>query len=179
MSKVLLAALNEIGQLGNLRCAKSGLHIGGLQVVPDVRVDVLVVVTAGQFPELPVESLAAGVFFARLAPAVAAPVAERLNDQLKVWLVGQDSAAFAESDMVRRVKTNRRDIAKGSYALPLPGRAERIAAILDKPQVVLLCKGSHRIQVEYIAQRVRDHDGARFVAAGGFELGDVDLIGRQ
>ena len=55
-----------------------------LQVVADVRVDVLVVVAVRQVAELPVEALAAGVVLARVAPAVAAPVAERLDERLEL-----------------------------------------------------------------------------------------------
>ena len=64
-----------------LRHADGRLHVGELQVVADVRVGVLVVVAVGQVAELPVEALAAGVVLARLAPAVAAPVAERFDER--------------------------------------------------------------------------------------------------
>ena len=44
------------------------------------------------------------------------------------------------------------------------GRAERVAAVLDQIQVVLFAERHHRVEVERIAQRVGDHDGAGLVA---------------
>ena len=55
------ARLDEARELAELRHADGRLHVGELQVVADVRVDVLVVVAVGQLAELPVEALAAGV----------------------------------------------------------------------------------------------------------------------
>ena len=62
---------------------------------------------------------------------------------------------------------------------PLPGRSERIAAILNQPQVVFLHESGDRVKIEDIAQGVGDHDGLCFFAARGFELSHVDFIGRQ
>ena len=78
-AEVGFAGGGEFVELVELGEPDRGLHVGDLQVVADVRVDVLVVVAARQLAELLVEALAAGVLFARLAPAVAAPVAERLG----------------------------------------------------------------------------------------------------
>ena len=47
------------------------------------RVGVLVVVAVRQVAELPVEALAAGVVVAGVAPAIAAPVAERFDQLLQ------------------------------------------------------------------------------------------------
>src|SRR5205814_6061428 len=60
--------------------ADGGLQVERLQVVAEVAVDVLVVVAVGEFAQLPAEALAAGVVLAAGAPAVTAPVAERLRD---------------------------------------------------------------------------------------------------
>jgi hypothetical protein len=56
-----------------------GLKVGGFQVVSDVAVDVLVVMTLGQIAESPLESLLTRVVVSRRAVAVAAPVAKRLD----------------------------------------------------------------------------------------------------
>ena len=45
-----------------------------------MRVNVFVVVSEGEIAELPLETLAAGVVFAGIAPAVASPVAEGLDE---------------------------------------------------------------------------------------------------
>ena len=71
------------GQLFQLRQPDGGLHVGHLQVVADVGVDVFVIVAAGQLAQLPLEALAAGIVFAGFAPAVAAPVAEGLGQRLE------------------------------------------------------------------------------------------------
>src|ERR1051326_2556944 len=66
--------LYEPGQLLQLRHADRRLHVGHFEVVADMRVDVLVIVTAGETAELPLESFAAGVLFAGIAPAVSPAV---------------------------------------------------------------------------------------------------------
>ena len=71
---------DEAVQLRQLRAADGRLHVGHLQVVADVAVDVLVVVAERQRAELLAEALAAGVVLAAGAVAVAAPVAERARD---------------------------------------------------------------------------------------------------
>ncbi len=43
----------------------------------------------------------------------------------------------------------------------------------------LLAEGGDGVEIEDVAEGVGDHDGAGAVAAGGFELGDVDLVGGQ
>src|ERR1700735_8597 len=48
IGKIRLAARDKPGQLGELRSSESSLHIRGLQVVPDVRIGVLVIIAAGQ-----------------------------------------------------------------------------------------------------------------------------------
>ena len=58
-------------------------------------------------------------------------------------------------------------------------RAERVAAVFDQPEIVLAREVGDRVQVERIAERVGDHDGARAVGQGRFELRHVDVIRRQ
>src|ERR1017187_2164740 len=94
------------------------------------------VIPAGQLSELPFVALAAGVLLPGIAPAVAAPVAKRLNEHLQIGLVGQHRSAFAHGDMVRRVEADSGDIAKRAHLAPLPRRPERIAAILNQPEIV-------------------------------------------
>src|SRR5919198_5922082 len=48
---------DEIGQFLQLGNADGRLHVGGLQVVTDVRVGVFVVVATGELTELPAEPL--------------------------------------------------------------------------------------------------------------------------
>jgi hypothetical protein len=65
------------------------------------------VVAAGQRAQLPVEALAAGVVHTGLAPAVAAPIPETVDEHLQRRLVGQHRAALAHGDVVRRIEAHR------------------------------------------------------------------------
>src|SRR5205814_7041662 len=86
---------DEAGELLQLRGEQRTLEIRGLEVVAQVRVRVLVVVALGQLAQLPLEALAAGVVLARHAPAVAAPVAERLHRALQPGLPREHGASLA------------------------------------------------------------------------------------
>ena len=81
--------------------------------------------------------------------------------------------------MVRGIKADRRDVAKGADHLAVVGGTKRVAAVFDEPQVVLLAELRDRAEVEDIAERVGDHDRLGLLAAGSFQLGDINLIGRQ
>ena len=97
MGEVALARLDEALDLGQLRQPQGGLHVGGLQVVADVAVDVLVVVAGRKVAELPLEALVAGVVLARLAVAVPAPVTEGLDLLLDERGLDEDRAALHPS----------------------------------------------------------------------------------
>src|ERR1017187_10671173 len=116
------------------------------------------VIPAGQLPELPVVTLAAGIFLAGIAPAVAAPVAKRLNEHLQIGLVSQHRSTLTHGDMVRRVEADGGNIAKRAHLAPLPRRPERIAAILTQPEIVFLDEGGDSVKVKDVAQRMGNHD---------------------
>ena len=62
---------------------------------------------------------------------------------------------------MRRVKGHARNITEGPGSLTPIGGAQRIAIVLDKPQITLFAQLRHHIQVERVAQRVRHHDRPR------------------
>ena len=103
---------DEPRELLQLRHTDSGLHVGCLEVVADVRVDVLVVVTVGQIAQLPVEALAARVLLPRLAPAVTAPIAERFENGLHLRRVREHASALAHRDVMGGIEAHRREIAE-------------------------------------------------------------------
>ena len=70
---VPFAGLDEAGEFLQLGAADGGLHVGDLQVVAEVGVDVLVVVAEGQLAELLAEAVAAGVVPARTGTSSRAP----------------------------------------------------------------------------------------------------------
>ena len=78
-SKFSLPADREAFQPVRLRHPERGLHVGELEVVADVREDVLVVVAGRQRAEAAVEAAAADAVEAGRAPAVAAPLAQRAD----------------------------------------------------------------------------------------------------
>src|SRR4051794_22841290 len=106
MLKIFFSASDKPGQLGDLREPECCLHVGRLHVVADMRVDVLVIVAAGQFAKLPFESLAAGIFFSGSAPAIPAPVAKRVDQYLQAGLIGQDGSTFSHGDVVSGIEAD-------------------------------------------------------------------------
>ncbi len=176
--EVRAARGDEAVELVELRDADGGLHVGELEVVADVRVDVLVVVAVRQVAELLVEALAAGVLLARLAPAVAAPVAEGLGEHLEPALVRDDAAALAHRDVVGGIEARRREVARGADVAAVVRGADGVAAVLDEQQVVLLAERRDRVEVERVAQRVGDHHRPRPGRQRVLEMRDVDVVGR-
>src|SRR5208283_1288516 len=156
--------------------SQSGLHIGRFQVIPDVRIDVFVVVSARQRTQLPVKTLATGVVLAGLAPAIATPVAKGLNEHLQSRLICQDGSAFSGCDVVRRIKTQSGDITEGADVPSLIGRTERIAAVFDQPEIMPAGKSSDCIEIKDVSQSMGDEHGLCPVASCCFKLAHVDLI---
>ncbi len=108
--------------------------------------------------------------FPGIAPAIASPVAERIDQNLQIGLVSKYRPALAHRDVVGRIETAGGDIAEGANATSLPGRSQRIAAVLNQPQIVFADELHDRIEIEDIAQRVRNDDCPGLLAAGGLEL---------
>src|ERR1035437_2397870 len=85
--EVLATPRDELREFLELGHAHRGLQIGELQVVADVAVRVLVIVSVRKLAELRLEARAAGILLPRRAPAVAAPVAERLDEVAQLGTV--------------------------------------------------------------------------------------------
>ncbi len=149
------------GKLLQLRHADGGLEVGRLQVVADVGVDVLVVVAVGQVAQLPVEPLPAGVGLSRIAPAIAPPVAERRGDLLEERLVGGHGPALSHGDVVGGVEAEGGEVPEGpGQTSPVAG-AQRVAVVLDQPEPLLARQRADRVQIEGVAEGVRQEDRAR------------------
>src|SRR6185312_13556490 len=112
-----------------LLAADGGLHVERLEIVAQVAVDVLVVVALGQRAEAPAEPLAAGVVLPRGAPAIAAPIAERLGDAAQAAGAGEHGAPFAHRQVVRRIKTLRRQMAERAGAAPAILASQCVAVV--------------------------------------------------
>src|SRR5581483_7426905 len=112
VGEVSTASGDEGWQFRQLGHADSRLHVGHLQVVTEVRINVLVVIALGQGAEAPPESFATGVRPARAAIAVPTPIAERLGDGGKLLVTGVERPPLTSSHLVGRIETRRGQIAK-------------------------------------------------------------------
>ena len=175
---VVFAGLDELRGLVQLGQSTGCLHIGDFKVVAQVAVGVFVVVAIRQVTQLLAKAFAAGVVFAGLAKAIAAPVAKALGDGFEFVVVSKDRTAFTHGDVVGRVKAQCGNVPKGANHLAAVGGTQRIAAVFYQPQVVFFAQGGDHIQVERVAQAVRQHDGFGFGADGRFDLAGVDVVGK-
>ena len=121
-----------------LRQADGRLHVGDLQIEAEMRVDVLVVVAARQVAELPVEAALARVVLARIAIAVAPPVADRFHRRAPRRVAREHGAALAHGDVVRRIEAQRADVTERADMAAADRGAHGVAAVLDEKQLVLL-----------------------------------------
>ena len=166
---VALAGLDELRELAQLGAADGGLHVGDLEVVTNVAVDVFVVVAIGQRAELLAEALAAGIVLAAGAVAVAAPVAEAAGDSGELVVVGEDCPTLAHGDVVGGVEAERTEVAEGASVAAVVAAAEGVAVVFDQPEVVLVAEVAQRAQLEGDAHGVGHHDGLGLGADGGFD----------
>ena len=137
------------------------------------------VVAPRQLTELPREPLPAGVVFARLAPAVASPVAEGLDEDLQFGPVGDDAAALAHRDVMGGIEAERRQAAERARLLSVIERPECVAVVLDEPQAVLRSDTRDRFEVEGVPERVRDEDSPRARRDRLLERSDIDVVRLQ
>ena len=94
-------------------------------------------------------------------------------------VAGEHRAALAHGDVVRGVEAQRADVAEGAAQFAVVGGAQRIAAVLDEPEIVFLCQRGDGIQIVGVAQRVREHDGLGPGRDRGFDLGRVDVVAAE
>ena len=169
---VVHARLDEGGQFLQLLTADGRLRVERLQVVAQVRVDVFVVVALRQLAELPAEAFVTGVVLAAGAPAVAAPVPEAFRQHLEFHVPDNvHRAALAHGEVMRRVETLRGQVAERARELAVVAAAERVAVVLNQPEVVPFAKFQGGGEVEGIAQRMGHHHGLGLAGdVRGFEL---------
>src|SRR2546422_10341946 len=104
---------HERRQLPQLGTADCRLQVECFQVVAHVRVGVLVVEAEREITQLIAEAFPAGVVLPWLAPAIAAPIAERAGDPVELAARRQDRAALARGDLMRRIERERREMPEG------------------------------------------------------------------
>ena len=102
---VLFARFDEIGQSLQLDATDRGLGVERFQVVAEMTVNVFVVVAFGELAELPLESFATSIVFARGTPAIATPVAETFCVRFQGSTTDDvDRTTLAHRQVVRRVE---------------------------------------------------------------------------
>ncbi|MNZ47017.1 hypothetical protein D3C78_647190 [compost metagenome] len=142
-------------------------------------IHVLVIVTLWQAAELLAETVAAGIIATGCAVAVASPVTEGFGNRLELSVIGEHRATFTHGDVVGRVETQGRDVAKGANQFAVIGRTECIAAIFDQPEVVLFTQGFDFAQVERVTKGVGEHDRLGLGGDGRFDQLGINVVGRH
>ena len=139
-------------------------------------IGIFVVVTIRQVAQLVAKALTAGVVFAGLAIAVAAPVAEALSNGFQFAVVGEHRTTFAHGNVMCRIEAQRSNIAKGTNHLATIGSAQRITAVFNQPEVMLFAQRCNHVQVKGVAQTMGKHDRLGFLADSGFYLGGINVV---
>src|SRR5438045_3406808 len=98
-----------------------------------MRIGIFVIVAAGQAAELPIEAFSASVVFAWITPAVATPIAKRLDEQAKIRLFGDYCPSLPHGDVMSGIEAQGCKISKCAHFAAIPGRAKSVAAIFDEP----------------------------------------------
>ena len=178
--KVVLSPLHEGGELVQLGAADAGLHVRGLQIVAEVGIDILVVVSLREFSVLAVEAVSAEIVPSGGAAAVPAPVPEGADDTVQQRVPCVYRAALPHGHMVRRVEAGGADIAHRAGEISLPvqriGASQSVAVVLHKPQLMGIAEGLHGRKIKGIPQGMGQHHGFRLLRKRAFQLCDVDVV---
>ena len=98
------------------------------------------IVPAGQRAQLPFEALATSIVLARFAPAIATPVAKRIDQQLQGRFICKNGSAFSGRNVVCRIEAESGNVAERTDVTAPIGRSERIAAVFNQPEIMLASK---------------------------------------
>src|SRR5574344_121104 len=177
--EVGLAFLDEGRELLQLGATDGRLHVGRLEVVTEMTVDVLMVVTKGQFAELLRKTATTGVVMAGFAPTIAAPITDGEGDLMEKRITHVDRATFAHRHMVGWIEAGGPNIAPGAGETAVVFGTEGVAVVLDEPKAVLLAEGGDGLEVERIPEGMGKHHGLRTGGARRLEPGRVDIGGSE
>ena len=115
--------------------------------------------------------------------AVTAPIAHRAGDLVKQRIARVDSAALSHRHVMRRIEAGRAEVADTAreflLAIDRVEGAKRITVVLDEPEVVLVTEILDSLEVERIAERMRDHDSLRLVRERSLKLRHIDVVLRD
>jgi hypothetical protein len=178
---VCFSCLDERGKLFQLGTADGRLHLGRLQVVAEVGVDVLVVVAGRQLAELLGKTLFTGVVPAGGAPAVTTPVTEGFNQPLEGDVIGVDRPTFTHGHVMGRIEAGGTQVPDGAgvapcTALKITG-TKSIAVVFNKPETVPVAECPHGGQIEGIAEGMGHHHRPGPLRQGCIQTGDIQVVG--
>ena len=148
----------ELAQLGT---SHSRLHIRCFQVISEMRIYIFMIISQRQFPVLAVKTMTTQIILSGCAHAVSSPVTERTHDLMKQRILCIDGSALSHCHMMWRIKTGGSDIPDGSGQSALSvdriTGTQRIAVILDQPQIVTVTEIFYRFQIKRVAQGMCKH----------------------
>ena len=129
--------LNKAWHLPKLLAADGSLKVCHFQVVAEMAVDVLVIVSAGQQPMLAIEAMTAEIIVTGGTDAITPPVPHAFADTRKHGIISVDTSTLAHGHMVRGIKAGGTDIADGPGIVFLSVQhvhgAQRVAVVLYQP----------------------------------------------
>ena len=134
--EVIFSPLDEIWKFLELLHSYGSLHIGHLEVIADMGIHVLVIVSFGESPVLGRKTFPAGIVLSSGTVAISAPVPDRSRRAGERLVVRKDATALSHRDVVRRIEGTGRNVTETAHQLAFIRRTERIAAILDEPKMV-------------------------------------------
>lgn len=141
------------------------------------------IVAFRQLAVLAVEAMAAVIILTGGTDAVTAPIAHRAGDLVKQRIARVDSAALSHRHVMRRIEAGRAEVADTAreflLAIDRVEGAKRITVVLDEPEVVLVTEILDSLEVERIAERMRDHDSLRLVRERSLKLRHIDVVLRD
>jgi len=112
-----------------------------------------------------------------VAPAVAAPVANRVGDVMEPRVVRADGTPLTSGDVVGWIETEGGQMPKGTTRLAIIDTAQRVAGVLDHVETVRGSKRHHRIHLNRIPEDMGNENRTGPVGQSRFQQIDVDVVG--
>ena len=117
---------DKSGQFFQLCHTNRRLHVSQFQVVANLRVNVLMVVTIRKPTKLPIKPATASVIMTSRTPTISTPVTQRLNYLAHACSFCLHTSTFSHRHMMCGVKTRRRQIPKRANWLAVVHRTNCI-----------------------------------------------------
>ena len=148
-------------QLLKLGTADGGLHIGHFQVIPEMGIDIFMVVTYREVAELFAETVFARVVNTPMHQQSRPQSRKRVDQFVQQRIIGIDSTALSHRHVVWRIKATCADMADRTcflfYTVDCISRAKGITIILYQPEVMFITEIFDSLQIKRVTQRVGNH----------------------